>query len=145
MNAPFPSQVKPFPWKCGHCGARAVVLIVFDYSAEIHYEGRDYMVHVPDLETPRCESCGELLLDDAANRRISAAFRQQAGLLAPSEIRTKRESLELTQSQVADLLGTYEETLARWESGGQIQPRAVDRLLRLFFASPAVRASLALK
>jgi putative zinc finger/helix-turn-helix YgiT family protein len=135
-------STKPFPWKCGHCRERAVAPAVTSYTVEIDHDGRTYTVTVPDLETPRCANCGQLVLIDAANRRISDTFRQQLGLLLPAQIRQNREALRLTQKELADQLGIDEATLSRWETGAQIQPRALDRLLRLFFALPAVRSAL---
>lgn len=134
---------KPFPWKCGQCRQRTVDLSTGLYTVEMEHDGRSYSVSVPDLEAPRCKECGELVLDDAANQRISEAFRQQLGLLTPEQIRSNRETLGMTQKQLASRLGIAEATLSRWETGGQIQQRAMDRLLRLFFALEEVRAALA--
>jgi putative zinc finger/helix-turn-helix YgiT family protein len=136
-------ESKPFPWKCGHCGQRAVRRHVGPYSAEMEYDGRTYKFDIDDLETPRCEECGAMVLDDAANRRISAELRKHLGLLAPEQIRRNREALDKTQKQMASSLGIAEATLSRWETGAQIQQRAMDRLLRLFFGSEQVRSALA--
>lgn len=133
---------KPFPWKCGHCRKRAVDLSSEPYSVELEHDGRSYSVSIPDLEAPRCKECGEVVLDDAANQRISDAFRRQLGLLTPKQIRSNREALLMTQKQLASRLGIAEATLSRWENGGQIQQRALDRLLRLFFELAEVRTAL---
>jgi len=47
------------------------------------------------------------------------------------------KSLALTQKQFAALLGVGEATVSRWETSAQIQQRAMDRFLRVCFASPA--------
>src|SRR5262249_38605405 len=135
--------VKPFPWKCGHCRQRTVFPDQVPYTVEVVHDGRAYTVTVPDLQTPRCRNCGELVLGDAANRQVSNAFRRQAHLLTPQQIRQARESLGLTQKQLANRLEVAEATLSRWETGTQIQQRSLDRLLRLFFAFPNVREALA--
>jgi HTH-type transcriptional regulator/antitoxin MqsA len=70
-------------------------------------------------------------------RQISAAFRRQARLLTPEEICQGREKFGLTQKEFAHLLGVGEPTISRWETGGQIQQRAMDRFLRVCLASPA--------
>jgi putative zinc finger/helix-turn-helix YgiT family protein len=57
--------------------------------------------------------------------------------LALEEIRQGREKLALTQKQFANLLGVGEATVSRWETGAQIQQRAMDRFLRVCRASPA--------
>ena len=58
-------------------------------------------------------------------------------MLTPEEIREGREKLGLTQKQFANLLGVGEATVSRWETGAQIQQRAMDRFLRACLASPA--------
>jgi putative zinc finger/helix-turn-helix YgiT family protein len=68
---------------------------------------------------------------------VSAAFRREARLLTPEEIREGREKLGLTQKQFANLLGVGEATVSRWETGTQIQQRAMDRFLRVCLARPA--------
>ena len=64
-------------------------------------------------------------------------------MLEAAQIRQNREHLGLTQKQLAGMLGIAEATLSRWETAAQIQQRSLDRLLRLFFASAAVRKALA--
>ena len=49
------------------------------------------------------------------------------------------EALGLTQKQLATRLHLAESTLSRWETGAQIQQRAMDLLLRMFFEIPQVR------
>jgi len=141
-NAVNPDKTRPFPWKCGKCRQREVYPLEEDYTTEVVHDGRSYTVRVPALRIFRCRNCGEVVLDTEANRQISQAFRRQAGLLAPEEIRQKREALGLTQKQVAERLEVAAATLCRWETGGQIQQRSLDKLLRLFFDLPEVRSFL---
>ena len=100
-------------------------------------------MEIPALTVPRCGNCQALSIDDEADQQISAAFRREAGLLAPEEIRQGREKLGLTQKQFANLLGVGEATVSRWETGAQIQQRAMDRFLRVCFNSPAAVKLLA--
>lgn len=137
-----PLRDKPFPWKCGTCGERTIVRTVMPYSLQYGYDGRTYTVAIPDLAVPCCTNCGEMVFDTLANRRIDQALRDQIGLLSPEQIRANREALGLTQEQLAASLGIAAATISRWESGYQIQQRAMDRLLRLYFAHPNVRSSL---
>jgi putative zinc finger/helix-turn-helix YgiT family protein len=127
---------RTYPKRCGKCGQRAMQLATLPYATTIEHDGRPYRVEVPALTVPQCASCQAISIDDEADRRISAAFRQAAGLLSPDEIRDNREKLALTQQEFADLLGVGEATVSRWESGAQIQQRALDRFLRLCFACP---------
>ena len=135
--------MKPFPWKCGECGQRAVHPATLDtYSAELDHDGRTHLVTVRQFAVARCERCGAVVLDDAANRRLSEALRAAAGLLQPSEIRAGRAGLGLTQKELAYYLQIAEATLSRWETGAQIQQRSMDRLLRGFFVVPEFRRYL---
>jgi putative zinc finger/helix-turn-helix YgiT family protein len=135
--------MKPFPWKCGECRERAVHPATLDaYTAELAHDGRTYRVTVSQLSVARCERCGAIILDDAANRRLSEALRSVVGLLQPQEVRAAREGLGLTQKELANYLQVAEATLSRWETGAQIQQRSMDRLLRGFFCVPGFRRFL---
>lgn len=112
------------------------------YTVDMVHDGRTYSVCIDKLEVPRCEKCGEVILDDRANSQISDAFRKEIGLLTPEQIRENRERLGKTQKDLAAVLGIAEATLSRWETGAQIQQRVMDRLLRLYFAMPSVREVL---
>ena len=101
MTVTHPATAKLFPWKCSHCRCRSVVPALVDYTTEVEHDGRAYAVTVAGLEVARCGHCGEMILDDAANRRISETFREQVGLLGPTQIREHRKALGLTQRQLA--------------------------------------------
>lgn len=127
---------RAFPNCCGKCGQKQMRLATVPYATTIEHDGRSYQVEIPALTVPQCANCQRISIDDEADRQISAAFRREARLLAPEEIRQGREKLGLTQKQFAALLGVGEATMSRWETGAQIQQRAMDRFLRLCFASP---------
>jgi putative zinc finger/helix-turn-helix YgiT family protein len=128
--------------KCGTCRQAALKPETIHYAVRLQHDGREYDIDIPDLKVRRCGNCGAVTLNDEADERISQALRHAAGLLEPSEIRRQREALGLTQRQLADYLNLAESTLSRWETGAQIQQRCLDRLLRLFFDVPEVRARL---
>lgn len=134
--------MKPFPWKCGTCRQRGLIPVVLDYRTQLEHDGHSYSLHLPALSVFRCEQCGAIVLNDEADHKISAALRAAAGLLAPEEIRRGRETLGLTQKQLAHYLQMEEATLARWETGGQIQQHSFDRLLRIYFQVPEARRFL---
>jgi putative zinc finger/helix-turn-helix YgiT family protein len=135
--------MKPFPWKCGECRERAVrPATIAKYETELEHDGRKYHVSVGDLEVARCEKCGAMIFCDEANRRLSDALRSEIGLLLPAEIRARREELGLTQKELAGHLQIAEATLSRWETGAQIQQRAMDKFLRVFFQSAEARTIL---
>jgi putative zinc finger/helix-turn-helix YgiT family protein len=135
--------MKPYPWKCGKCRERAIKpAILSDYSTDLDHDGRKYRVSVVNFEVARCANCGSMVFDDVANRRLSDALRSAAGLLFPAEIRSHREALNLTQKALANCLQIAEAKLSRWETGAQIQQRAMDRFLRVFFESGEARRML---
>ena len=128
------TRMKPFPWKCMYCRERTVSPVTLPtYQKELEHDGRKYAVTVPNLRVYQCTKCGEIVLDDEANCRISDALRSAVGLLFPSQIRRMRESLYLTQRRLATALQISESTLSRWETGAQLQQRCMDRMLRAFF------------
>ena len=132
-------ETRPYPWTCTRCRQRQVYPDKVDYSTTIDHDGRSYAVSVPSLEVPKCRNCGKIVLTDSANRRISEAFRREAGLMTPEEIRAGRIRCGLDQQTFADLLGIAVSTLSRWETGAQIQQRSLNRLIEAYFASPEVR------
>ena len=113
------------------------------YCARISHDGREYSVNIPGLVVPRCTNCGNISLDDEANEQIDLAFRREARIMTPEQIRAGRKELGFNQQAFADLLGVAVSTLSRWETGAQIQQRSLDRFMRLVFGCPEVRTALA--
>jgi transcriptional regulator with XRE-family HTH domain len=129
--------------KCLHCRKRAVSpAILPSYAMETEHDGRPYSFSVPNLEVLQCQNCKAVVLTDAANEKIEDALRAAVGLLSPAEIRRRREALGFKQQQLADLLRISMHTLSRWETGAQIQQRAMDMYLRTFFEVPEARRFL---
>ncbi|HWG44875.1 MAG TPA: type II TA system antitoxin MqsA family protein [Gemmataceae bacterium] len=137
-----PKGPRPFPWHCPKCRHKEVWPAIVSYRCEMAHEGRLYAVEVPALTVPRCSHCGELIFNDRAEEQIRDSLRSQLRLLTPHDIQAARTSLKLSQKDLADRLGTTEATISRWETGDQLQSRAVDNLLRVFFALPEVRSVL---
>jgi DNA-binding transcriptional regulator YiaG len=115
---------------------------VVSYDAEVKYDGRLYTINVPNLEIPICQACGAKVYTEKVDGQINAALHSQLHLLTPEEIRFSLDRLELTQKEVAERLGIAEATLSRWLNETQIQSRAMDNLMRVFFALPSVRRVL---
>jgi putative zinc finger/helix-turn-helix YgiT family protein len=109
----------------------------------MEHDGRPYTIRIPDLELLECDSCKTRMLTDESRKRLTYALRKEAGLLLPEEIRERRLALKLGQEQLAKSLKVAKETVSRWETGNQIQQRAMDLLLRLFFDLSEVRSYLA--
>jgi DNA-binding transcriptional regulator YiaG len=130
---------KPYPWRCGHCRERAVFEGQIDYQTSIEFDGHEYHIKLDNLKTPRCRKCGTPLLDSDANRKITRALLRQAKLLTPLRIKKYRETLGLTQANLAAALDVSEQIVKYWEDGFLIQTRAQDIMLRLFFGLPEAR------
>jgi putative zinc finger/helix-turn-helix YgiT family protein len=129
--------------RCMHCRERAVSPTKLDsYETELEHDGRKYAISVADFSVLKCQHCGAIYLDEAADERLSEALRTKAGLLLPGEIRKGREDLGLTQKQLANLIRISEFTLSRWETGAQIQQRSMDAFLRVVFQSADARRIL---
>ena len=62
--------------------------------------------------------------------------------MTPPQITAAIHALGMERDEVARRLGIREDTLSAWISGTVIQSRAMDNLLRAYFASSEVRAAL---
>jgi putative zinc finger/helix-turn-helix YgiT family protein len=132
-------NARPFPWPCPNCLTATVVPTVIDYTARVRHDGIAHVLHLPAVEIPRCQTCGETIITTAVDERINDALRARLCLLTPAQIRKGTEELGLQQQELAQRLGVAPETISRWVNGALIQSRAMDNLLRLFFALPQVR------
>jgi DNA-binding transcriptional regulator YiaG len=130
----------PYVSRCGVCGEPTVKPIRLDrYETTLSHDGREYPLSVIDLDVYRCDSCGEVSLDDDGNERVTVALYDTAKLLHPWQIRSERERLKYKSKDFAELLGISPSTLSRWENGYQIQQRSMDRAMRQLFAVPSAR------
>ena len=115
---------------CPTCEAERDLRVI-DGSEDVTVRGERFRVPVHYL---KCQDCGTEFADpalpydplDVAYRE----YRKQHGLLQPEEIRDFRKSLDLSQRELADLLGWGGATLSRYENGA-LQDAAHDRQLRL--------------
>jgi DNA-binding transcriptional regulator YiaG len=133
----------PSPRRCMNCRQRAVYATILpSYSEAMEHDGRQYDLTLTNFSVLQCRQCSEIVLDDAADKRLNDALRKAVGLLSPEEIHQNRVALGYTQQQLADYLRISMFTLSRWETGAQIQQRGMDALLRVFFQSGEARAIL---
>jgi putative zinc finger/helix-turn-helix YgiT family protein len=133
---------RPFPWKCSTCLRREVLPTEVPYTAEVKHDGVLHTLPLPALKIARCQSCGALFFTEETDEQISNALRAKLRLLTPTQIRAARKKLSADQKALAERLGVAKETISRWETGALIQSRAMDNLLRVYFALQAVRAVL---
>ena len=138
-NVPTSGRDRPFPWLCTKCKAKEVFPLKTDYTTTVKHDKQSYTIRVPDLSIPTCRKCGERVFAVGMDAPIFDALRAQAGLLTPLNIQQDRAQLELTQEELAEMLGVDMELISSWERGGRIQSRALDNLLRLFFESQEAR------
>lgn len=145
MMSELPSEEHdpPYPWRCQRCRKKEVRPAVLPYRTQVQHDGTLYTVDVPNLTVPRCGACGEILFDDRANDQVSAALRTRLHLLTPTQIQAGRVTLGLSAVDLALQLGLPDDAIQRVEDRLQIQSRALDNLLRLFFAVPQARSALA--
>jgi DNA-binding transcriptional regulator YiaG len=78
-----------------------------------------------------CELCGFSYSDSAAEVARHESVCRHLGVLSPAEIKQIRERQGLNRAQFAHLTKIGTASLARWESGTQIQNAAMDQYLRL--------------
>lgn len=136
--ASMASQRK-FPRTCIACREKQVRPALIDREVDVKYEGKLYKVIATKVPVERCENCGSTTYGIESEERIDAALRDQLGLLQPEVIRKNRIELGLKQENLADAIGCASESISRWESGAIVQSRAVDRMLRAYFALPQLR------
>ena len=133
---------RPFPWRCRRCGNEQVFPATLSYDAEVSHDGRLHQLNIAKLQIPVCGSCGAKVFTEKVDDQINASLRAHLHLLTPEQMRAALDRVNMTQKQAAERLGVAEATLSRWVTGTQIQSRAMDNLLRVFFAFPPVRAAL---
>jgi DNA-binding transcriptional regulator YiaG len=128
--------------RCPKCRRADVEWIrVPRYSSQYLYEGATYVVEVANLDLRQCTdpSCGSRMLDENADSILDSAAREVIGLLQPRLIAENRERLGFSRRELANAIGIEEAVLELYETGGQLTPRAMDRLLRKMFEYPEVR------
>jgi putative zinc finger/helix-turn-helix YgiT family protein len=112
------------------------------HEAEVRHDGRLHTFTIPDLEIAACRACGEKVFTEKVDAQINDALRAHLHLLTPAQIRDGIKRVGLSQKTLAARLGIAEATLSRWLNETQVQSRAMDNLLRLFFELPQVRQAL---
>ncbi len=135
-------KARPFPWPCANCLTATVVPTVLDHATQVKHDGVVYDLVLPGIEVPRCSTCGTTVITEAVDDLVTDALRARLALLAPAQMKAAIERLGLKQQELAARIGVAPETVSRWVNGVLIQSRAMDNLLRLFFALPEVRDAL---
>jgi putative zinc finger/helix-turn-helix YgiT family protein len=137
-----PNLERSFPMRCRRCGQQQVYLATVKYNASVRHDGRLHSFTIPKLLVPTCKSCGEKVFTEDVDAQVNNALRSHLRLLTPDQIRSGIKRVEMSQKTFAARIGIAEETLSRWLNEAQIQSRAMDNLLRAFFAFPQLRLEL---
>jgi len=74
-------HIKPFPWRCRHCGKQEVTLATTNYTGKIRQGGRLYTFPVPDLKLPTCQACGERVFTEHVDAQVNDALRAHLNLV----------------------------------------------------------------
>ncbi len=115
---------------CLRCGSTA--LNIGPREVEFDYGGREKPFRVKaTFPFITCRECGFSCVDGEDETLQHEAACRHLGVMTPTEIRTLRERLGLTQEALADLTGHGVASIRRWEGGLVIQNEASDRLLYL--------------
>ncbi|MEP7121882.1 MAG: YgiT-type zinc finger protein [Byssovorax sp.] len=73
-----------------------------------------------------CEECGHVVLDgetiEAARRKLAVLIVRNRSSLTGREARFLRETMNMTQAQLADRLQIIRGTVTRWEAGEDLGP-----------------------
>jgi putative zinc finger/helix-turn-helix YgiT family protein len=124
--------------KCPICHKGTLRLEVSDFNASFEDSaGATQEVVVRDIPKKVCDVCGEYILDEESEEKISSAQREAMGLLSADELIRFRRSLLKTQEEMAELLCLGKKTWCRWESNDHFQSESLDRYLRLLIENPA--------
>jgi len=115
---------------CANCGADAVCptseVQPFAYGA-----GEEAVQLEVEVPVWRCSKCGFAYTEGDAEALRHDAVCRHLRVLTPREIRSFRERLGLTRTELVRLTGFGEASIKRWESGALVQSISADRFLRL--------------
>jgi len=107
-------------------------------SEPFEYKGQK--ITIPDYIKYRCNKCGEAIVDNGTLResgKILKDFKRKVdGLLPAAEIRSIRKRLNLSQEEMAEIVGGGLKSFARYETGQVCQSRGMDNLLRILDSYP---------
>jgi HTH-type transcriptional regulator/antitoxin MqsA len=121
---------------CPICGKGILKKQVKDKKFE--YKGES--ITIPGYVTHNCDVCGDAIVDNNTLKesgKILKDFKRKVdGLLTAEEIKNIRKRLNLTQEEMAEILGGGLKSFARYETGQVCQSRGMDNLLRILDSYP---------
>lgn len=127
MNAQWGATENQHVCEC--CGVGPVQLekvsVPFLYG-----DGADAVTLTAEMPVWSCDACGERYTAEGAEEAEHDAICDHMGRLRPSQILSARRQRAMTQEEFSRSLGVSRVSLARWESGAQMQSHVYDRLIR---------------
>lgn len=73
-----------------------------------------------------CPKCGHVVLEgaviEAVRHKLALLIVRNSGVLSAREVRFLRESMGMTQAQLAERLDVIRGTVTRWEAGDELGP-----------------------
>jgi putative zinc finger/helix-turn-helix YgiT family protein len=112
---------------------------IIDEEREISIRNEPIKVN---LRYHKCPECDEKFIipgiDDDPIENAVSIYRSRHNLLMPEEIRAFREKYDMTQNDLASILGFGLATISRYESG-KLQDESQDRLIRLAMDSSCLK------
>src|SRR5207302_6135507 len=102
ITKPRESKDRPFPWLCIDCFTLTVVPTVIDYTTKVKQDGVVHELHLPSIEVPCCQTCGETVITSAVDEQVSNALRAKLHLLTPAQMRKAIETLGLQEQELAE-------------------------------------------
>ncbi len=109
-------DVRTEPYRYKACGLDGIYLL---NGYNVHEHDGEKHVSITDIEG----------LHKAIGRHLVVNRKG----LAPKEVRFLRNTMDLTQAQLADMLGNNSQSVARWEKGECEMPGTAEKLLRAVF------------
>src|SRR5262249_41567760 len=102
--------IRRYSPRCANCHQKAMAIAMVPYQIRIDHDGRKYDVRIPALSVPQCTECKAISIDQAASEQIDNEFHKVANLLTADEILRLRREINLTQKELAKLMGISDAT-----------------------------------
>ena len=109
-------EVRDEPYRYKACGLEGIFLLN-GYTVETVDD--EEFVSITDIDGLHC----------AIGRHLVMSRKG----LAPKEIRFLRNTMDVTQAELADMLGNSSQSVARWEKGECEMPGTAEKLLRAIY------------
>jgi len=134
----FQDQAASTGEDCAICGESAARITIKTQEFGYLHNGETVTLSA-QVPVWSCAKCGEEYLALGAEEAQHEAVCAFLGRLSPSDIRSLRMELGLTQAQLAERTGIGIASIKRWEAGTVIQSAGNDKQLRTLRSTPSVR------